>query len=173
MNETKYEFDNVAIRLVKEPPLLLNEKLCTPEKVVEAIRDFLSDFDREVVVVLNLSTACKPINMNIVSIGTVNASLASPREIFKSSILSNAANIILVHNHPSGDCTPSKSDFDTTKMIKAAGELLGINLIDSIIVGSEGYYSIEEGIHIKNIDDMDWSDCIKSLPGCDERDPCR
>ena len=77
------------------------------------------------------------------SIGTVNVSLAEPREIFKHSILNNAAGIILVHNHPSGDCEPSREDRRLTKRIEKCGELLGIEMYDHVIIG-DGYYSFRE-----------------------------
>ena len=84
----KYEFDNVAIRMVKEPPLLADEPVNTPAKAVDVLYDLLHDFDREMMIVVNLKTDMTPINMNIVSMGTINASLAASRELLKTSILS-------------------------------------------------------------------------------------
>ena len=83
--------------------------------------------------------------MNIVSIGTLYSSLVHPREVFKTAILSNAASIILFHNHPSGDPEPSTEDTTITKRIKEAGTLMGIELLDHVIIGSEGrFYSMKE-----------------------------
>ena len=80
------------------------------------------------VCVLNLKTNGEVINLNVVSLGSLNASIMEPREVFKSSILSNAASIILLHNHPSGELQPSKEDVKVTKRIGAVGEMLGIPL---------------------------------------------
>ena len=75
------------------------------------------------------------ININLVSVGTINASLVIPREVFKSSILANASAIIGLHNHPSGNVKPSKEDMIVTRKLQKCGELLGIELLDHIIVG--------------------------------------
>ena len=81
--------------------------------------------------------------LEIISIGTVNSAMAEPREIFKHAILNNAAGIILVHNHPSGDCKPSVADRQLTERIEKSGEILGIEVYDHVIIG-DGYYSFEE-----------------------------
>lgn len=99
------------------------------------IRELLSGFDREVFAILNLASDGKPINMNVVSIGTLNASLVSPREVFKSSILSNAACFIAYHCHPSGNPKPSLEDFEATQRLREAGAILDIKMADHIIVG--------------------------------------
>ena len=82
--------------------------------------------------------------MNIVSMGTINASLVTGREVFKSAILSNASYVILLHNHPSGDPTPSKDDIILTKRIIETGNLIGIPLVDHIIIGDNRYVSFRE-----------------------------
>lgn len=76
--------------------------------------------------------------------GTINTSLVHPREVFKRALLNNASNIIVAHNHPSGDPNPSKEDIQITERLKEAGNLLGINLIDHIIVGDDKYISLKE-----------------------------
>ena len=76
--------------------------------------------------------------------GTVNSSLANPREIFLSAVSYHAVGILLVHNHPSGDCTPSRADVDFTQRVKEAGDLLGIPLLDHIIIGDCKYLSFRE-----------------------------
>ena len=138
-----YEMEVVNIRLVKEPSWYSKEPLNSPEKIAEFMSQELRSYDREVFCILNLTTDAKVINMNIVSMGTINASLVSAREVFKSSILSNAASIIAVHNHPSGNLYPSQNDMLITNKLMQAGELLGIELLDHIIVGGgKGeYYS--------------------------------
>lgn len=76
--------------------------------------------------------------------GTINTSLAHPREVFKRALLNNASDIIVAHNHPSGDPNPSKEDLQITERLKEAGNLLGINLLDHIIVGEDKYISLKE-----------------------------
>ena len=132
-----YEMEQVAIRMVREPPLISEKPITGPEDVVDLISEFMHDFDREVVILVNLRTDGKPINMNIMSIGTVNGSIVVPREALKTSIMSNATNVVLFHNHPSGNLAPSTDDIQITdKMIKAY-DLLGMSVLDHIIVGPD------------------------------------
>ena len=98
----KYGLDQVSVHLVKEQPLLTNEGITNPESAVRILADAFRDYDREVVGVVHLRNDNVPINMTIASIGTLNSSLAHPREIMKAAFLSNAASILLFHNHPSG-----------------------------------------------------------------------
>ena len=126
----------VNIRLVKEPSLHSERSIQSVDDAVEVMAEELSHYDREVFCILNLKSDGSVINMNVVSQGTLNATLVSPREVFKSSILSNAAAIIALHNHPSGNTTPSNEDYDTTKRLSECGEILDIAMIDHISVGS-------------------------------------
>ena len=93
----KYGLDQVSVRLVKEQPLLANEGITNPESAVRILADAFRDYDREVVGVVHLRNDNVPINMTIASIGTLNSSLAHPREIMKAAFLSNAASILLIH----------------------------------------------------------------------------
>ena len=131
----KNELDVVNIRLVKEPSLYSTKPLTSPEAVLELMAEELSSYDREVLCILNLKANNQVINMNIVSVGTINSTLVNPREIFKSSILSNACAIIAIHNHPSGNIMPSREDVNITKRLKMSGAILGIDLLDHIIIG--------------------------------------
>lgn len=131
------ELQVVNVRLVKEPSLYSPEPVTSPEDVLRVIANELATYDREVFAILNLKSNGQIINLNICSMGTLNASLVSPREVFKSSILSNAASFIAVHNHPSGNTNPSYEDIETTKRLKACGELLDIRMLDHIIVAAE------------------------------------
>jgi DNA repair protein RadC len=79
--------------------------------------------------------------MDVVSVGTLTQSCGHPRELYKAAILTNAAAIILVHNHPSGDPSPSLEDAQLTARISKAGEILGIKLLDHVIIGELGHYS--------------------------------
>lgn len=104
---------------------------------MRAIADELKTYDREIFAILNLKANGQIINMNICSVGTLNASLVSPREVFKSAILSNAAAFIAIHNHPSGSLEPSAEDYEVTKRLKECGELLDIKMLDHLIVAGE------------------------------------
>ena len=112
------ELQVVNVRLVKEPSLYSPEPVTSPEDVLRVIANELATYDREVFAILNLKSNGQIINLNICSMGTLNASLVSPREVFKSSILSNAASFIAVHNHPSGNTNPSYEDIETTKRLR-------------------------------------------------------
>lgn len=94
--------------------------------------------------VLHLDSKNKVIKDEIVSVGTLNESVIHPREIFKSAIKESANSVILVHNHPSGDPTPSKEDLEITEKLFAAGDLLNIKVLDHVIVGKETYWSFKE-----------------------------
>ena len=134
-NDEKIEVVN--IRMVKEPSLYSTEKIKSPEDVLRVIADELKTYDREVFAVLNLKSNGQPINLNICSIGTLDTSMVSPREVFKSCILSNSAAFIAVHNHPSGNLTPSQEDRDVTRRLLGCSELLGVKMLDHIIIAGE------------------------------------
>jgi len=138
--EGKHKLENVAIRMVEAPPLYSDEPVQTPEAAVRVLGRELETYDREVVCVVNLRSDLAPINMNLVSMGTVNESPASCREIFKSSILSNAACIMIAHNHPSGKMQPSKEDMALTVKVYAVAKMMGIPLVDHVIIGHGGEY---------------------------------
>ncbi len=116
----------------------------TPLTVAEYFMEELRHKNREEFIVLMLTSKSTLIKKLVLSIGTVNKSLASPREIFVEAIRCNAVCIILIHNHPSGDPTPSRADIDVTRRIKEAGELIEIKLIDHIIIGDNKYTSFSE-----------------------------
>lgn len=141
-----YNLDVVRIRLVKETSWYSDKPITCSQDAVDLLAEKLGDLDREMFCILNLTTDGKVINFNLVSMGTLNASLVSPREVFKSSILSNAARIIAIHNHPSGTVSPSKQDKLITQRLREAGELLDIQLLDHVIIGGDNgrYYSFHE-----------------------------
>ena len=133
----------VRIELVREYVGQYYGKIEGPASVVAMVPD-LQFSDREQVAVIYLSTPNQVLGVNICSSGTLTASMVHPREVFKPAILANSARIILVHNHPSGDCSPSSEDCKVTERIKKAGALLGIELLDHVIVSASGYYSMQE-----------------------------
>ena len=135
---------NVAIRMVAQPTFLSDEKVDSPAAAVRVLANELKDYDREVLCMVNLTTKGRPINASIVSMGIIDGSLVHPREVMKAAVLSNAAQIIMLHNHPSGDVTPSKQDIAITDRMVQVCDLMGIPLADHIIVGDMTYFSFRE-----------------------------
>ena len=98
-----FKLEVVSVRLVKDAPLFSDHRITSPQDAVKVVGDFLCEMDREVLCVINLRADGTPINCNIVSMGAVNQTIAEPRELFKASILSNAVQMLMMHNHPSGN----------------------------------------------------------------------
>ncbi len=138
--------DIVSLKLVKESSVLYEtRRISSPYDAYKLIQDFLVDSDREKFVVACLDVKNQPVNIQIVSIGSVSSSIVHPREVFKVAILSNASKIICFHNHPSGSTKFSKEDENITNRLKECGEILGIELVDHIIVGdNDTYFSFKE-----------------------------
>ena len=135
----------VSLKLVKESSLLYKERsVRSPEDGYELLKPFLADKDREHFIVVSLDTKNQPVSINVCHIGSLNASLVHPREVMKSAILSNAASILVGHNHPSGKPEQSKEDVEVTRRLVEAGKIIGIDVIDHIIVGDETYTSLKE-----------------------------
>lgn len=141
-----YQLNVVSVRLVKDAPIFSDRKIHQPEDAIAVVGELLSEMDREVLCVINLKTDGTPINCNFASIGAVNKTIAEPRELFKSAILSNAAQMILVHNHPSGNVMPSKEDTMLTDRMLKLADLIGIPLLDHVIMGGNNryYFSFKE-----------------------------
>ena len=140
-----YGLKNVAIRLVEEPPLLSETKITSPEAAIKLVGNELKKYSKEVVCIISVDARQKPLNMSIVSMGALNECFLDPKEVFKPALLSNAFAIILLHNHPAGDLTPSRADISMTDRLVKCGKLLELPLQDHIIVGNpktEGYYSL-------------------------------
>lgn len=119
-------------------------KIKTAEDVFNYYVDELQDKKKEHFYVLFLDTKNRIIDEELISVGTLNASLVHPREVFNPAIKASANAIILVHNHPSGDCIPSKEDEEITKKLFDAGDILGINVLDHVVIGKDGYHSIKQ-----------------------------
>jgi DNA repair protein RadC len=112
-----------------------------PDDVVALIGKKLRREQREHFLVLLLNARHEVIGKETVSIGSLNASIVHPREVFKPAVVQSAASIVLVHNHPSGDPEPSEEDVSITKRLVQCGELLGIGVLDHVIVASRGVVS--------------------------------
>ena len=113
----------------------------SPEDAVKVV-SFLKDKKREYLVAIYLTARKKLITTKIISIGTLTANLIHPRELFKPALEHNAASIIIAHNHPSGDQKPSTEDINVTKQLKKAGQILGIDLIDHLIITKNNFSSL-------------------------------
>jgi DNA repair protein RadC len=146
----------VKINTVRECPSVVGD---SPERIIEYWHKSIASADwyspeREQVVVLALDTRLNVLAHSIVSIGTINESGCHPRDVFRPAIALNAHNIILMHNHPSGDPRPSEADKRMTKRIFEAGDLLQIKFTDHIIIGTASgdslYYSFKEDGDIIN-----------------------
>jgi len=135
----------VRIALVKERPLLYEgQRLTAPNQIRAAFQELLGDADREYFLAFMLDGKNRISSCNVVSVGSLNQAIVHPREVFKAAILSNAAAIIVAHNHPSGDTSPSREDREITRRLKEAGDMIGIRVLDHIILGESGYLSFTE-----------------------------
>jgi DNA repair protein RadC len=119
----------------------------TSASQVQDTFSFLRAETKEYFVVLHCDGKNRTIAVDVSSIGSLNQSIVHPREIYKTALLSSAASIICIHNHPTGDPTPSSEDLEVTRRLKEAGQLLGIKVLDHIIIG-ETYYSFVENGHL-------------------------
>jgi DNA repair protein RadC len=144
--KNKFKVDVVSVRLVKDAPIYSEHPFNSPYEVVSVMGDIMCELDREVVCVINLKSDLTPINVHFASMGALNEAMAHPRELFKASILSNAASMMLVHCHPSGNLLPSKADTMMTDRMNRLCELIGISLIDHVIVGGNNkeFFSFKE-----------------------------
>lgn len=121
-----------------------NLRFITPQSIANYFMQDLRHLSREQVHLLMLDSKSKLISDIIISSGTVNASIMPVREVFIQALKEEAVNIILLHNHPSGDPSPSSEDIRVTKRMKEAGNLIGISLMDHIIIGDNRYISLKE-----------------------------
>lgn len=129
----------VRLHAVKERfvPYGVEGNINTPEKVVKMVSRLLKEADKEIMLAISVDAKNKPVGIEVVAIGSLNVAYVEARDLFKHAILSNASGIVLVHNHPSGDVTPSVEDWHLTYRIMQAGALLGIELLDHIIIGDD------------------------------------
>jgi DNA repair protein RadC len=117
--------------------------LKSPDDVAAEVRRLLKGKKKEHFVVLCLDTRNRLINPRLVSMGSLDTSIVHPREVFKEAVSSCAASVILAHNHPSGDPEPSKEDIELTRRLVKAGEIIGIDVLDHIIVCDKNHLSMK------------------------------
>ena len=135
---------SVRVMLVRDGRPPSPNPVDNPQAVYRLLKRRCQRADREYLWRIDLDARSRAIDIEVVSIGTLSASLIHPREVWKGAILANAAGIIVAHCHPSGDCSPSEEDRAATRRLKAAGDLVGIPLLDHVIVTAAGYFSFKE-----------------------------
>lgn len=141
--------DIVTVKLVKESSLMYKRRrIGCPEHGYEIFKDFLEDLDREAFVVICLDTKNQPVSVNVAHIGNINSSVVSMTCVMRVAILSNAASIMVAHNHPSGCPEPSEQDIAVTRGLQQASELMGIRLLDHLIIGDNNFISLKEEGHM-------------------------
>lgn len=140
--------DDYKIELVKERVIDYASvpNLNTPEQIVQMMNDaFQADKQaEEYVYLICLNTKYKPLCVFEVSRGTGNTAVIGIREILIRALLSGAVNLVLIHNHPSGEITPSKEDIETTQRLRQAAKMVGLHLTDHIIIGRKEYFSFQQ-----------------------------
>jgi DNA repair protein RadC len=141
----KYRIPRYKVGLVREGTAQVPDRVVNgPRVVYDIFKEIFAEADREYFYILCLDVKNKIIGLNMVSMGTLNASVVHTREVFKAAILLNSASIVGVHNHPSGAVDPSGDDLNITRALVAAGKILGIPFVDHMIIGQDGYLSIME-----------------------------
>jgi len=126
--------------------LRLGTRFTAPSQVFETF-SFLMRETKEMFLTLHLDGKNRIVCLDLVSIGSLNQSIVHPREVFKTACLSNAASLLLIHQHPTGDPSPSQEDIAITRRLREAGEIMGIKVLDHIIVGDGTYLSfVERGL---------------------------
>lgn len=134
----------VVIR--EDAPLWVNTRFTRPAQVFEMFC-YLNNETKEHFITLHIDGKNRIMCKETVSIGSLNQSIVHPREVFKTALLSNAAAILLLHNHPTGDPSPSNEDRSITRRLIECGQLIGIQVLDHIIIGADGFISfVEEGL---------------------------
>lgn len=141
----KAVFDTLTIREEVSNYLPQSSKYTSPEQLFQLF-SFLQYETKEYFITIHLDGKNRILCMEEVSVGSLNQSIVHPREVFKTALLSSAAAIVLIHNHPSLDPAPSREDREITKRLKEAGDLLGIRVLDHIIVGSSYFSFVEQGL---------------------------
>jgi len=122
-----------------------SNRFTSPLQIFELF-SFLNQETKEYFITLHLDGKNRIVCIDEVSVGSLNQSIVHPREVFKTALLSSAAAIVLIHNHPSGDPAPSREDREITRRLKEGGDLLGIRVLDHIIVGSSYFSFVEQGL---------------------------
>jgi DNA repair protein RadC len=146
--EIVYEVVSIK-QVIKEVEASEKFVVRSPQDAADVAVHFIGDEDREVLFVMCLNTKNRIVAVHRCHVGGLNASIVMPREVFKSAILNNSASIIISHQHPSQDVTPSREDIDVTKRLVECGRILGIDVLDHVIVNASAeFYSMKEKGHL-------------------------
>ena len=132
--------------LVRERSLKTEPSVNSSERAKKVAIEMLRDSPNERVIAILLNNKNKVIGVSEVTSGTLDASLLHPREFFRAAIISNSASVIMAHNHPSGEVSESHEDRSCFNRLKSAGDIVGITVLDSLIVGEEECISMSEGL---------------------------
>jgi DNA repair protein RadC len=137
-----YTIPGFRIALVREPGVKLAERpeVRVPAQAAPMLAQFIGDADREVFVIAMLTIRHRVLGLHTVSVGCLTSNLVHPREVFKPAILAGSAALLVAHNHPSGDPEPSAEDVALTRRLVSAGQLLGIEILDHLVLGEAGRY---------------------------------
>ena len=124
----------------------IDRKMNGPEKIVKLAREYLRmhELPEEYMYMVCMNTKLDMTGVFEISHGNVNSSVVGTREVFQKALLANAVSVIFIHNHPSGDSTPSREDVKVTERLKEAGNILGIDVLDHIIIGRPNHTSLKE-----------------------------
>ncbi len=147
---TLYAMIELGKRIYKNVNLTKRYKLSNPEDIINYYNDTLIDKKQEEFHVLYLDSNNNIITTKRLFIGTINRSIVHPREIFKEAYLNSACKIVCIHNHPTGNITPSKEDIFITRTIDEIGRIHDIKLLDHLIIGKDSYFSFYENKYLKN-----------------------
>src|SRR5512145_1945497 len=140
-----FELSRRLETFVEEP----KRKICSPKDVYTLMYPKMREQKKERFITLYLDTKNQILKEEVVSIGSLNASIVHPREVFKSALMESSASVIMVHNHPSGDPSPSREDIMVTEKLVEGGKLLGIDILDHIIIGDGRYVSLKDEGFVK------------------------
>jgi len=146
LRQIKAIYETLTVKEEVTGYLKTGQRYTSPAQVFDTF-SFLIHETKEMFITLHLDGKNRVICMDLVSVGSLNQSIVHPREVFKTALLSSAAAIMCIHQHPTGDPTPSSEDISITKRLKEAGEIMGIKVLDHIIVGDGEYLSfVERGL---------------------------
>jgi len=123
-------------------------KISSPEDVYRRLFPRMREQKKEMFIELCLDTKNQILKEEVISVGSLNANVVHPREVFKLALTESAAHIIVAHNHPSGDPTPSREDIEITKKLVETGNIMGITVLDHVIIGDGRHFSMKEAGHI-------------------------
>jgi DNA repair protein RadC len=140
-HETLARYAEVAADL-EATAYLSRPTISDPDEAHRLVAPFLANADREHAVVLGLDTKHRVLTLRLATIGSVDHTFMTPRELYRDALLDGATAVVLAHNHPSGDPTPSRDDERVTKRLSEAGRILGVEMLDHIVVGMDGFRSL-------------------------------